>query len=139
MTTVDTVRTNLASQVAAAIAGLNVYPYWPDSFHVPGAIVLPAVLDASDQTMGNNTMAEHRFEVLLAVSLAASAVDAQRNLAVYTDKAGAKSIVQAIRADRQLGGAAITTFPGQWDREDIEPINGVEYLGQRLSLTVWVA
>lgn len=137
MSVVDTVRVNLASQIAAAIAGLNAYAYWPDSFHAPGVILIPALLDASDQTMGNNTLSEHGFELLLAVSLAPSLVIPQQQLAVYTDAAGSGSIVRAIKADRKLSGAAISIFLDNWSREDIEPINGIEHLGQRLGFRVW--
>ncbi len=139
MTTVDTVRTRLATQVAGSVSGLNVYPYWADSIEVPCFIILPSAPDASDQVMGANpTLAEHNFEGLVAVSMAGSLIDAQKDLAVLTDKAGSQSIVRAMLSDRKLSGAAISIFCDNWDREDIEPINGVEYLGQRLSFRVWV-
>lgn len=138
-TTVDTVRTRLAAQVAAAIPGLNCYPYWDSSIEVPCFIILPVVGDASDQVMGANpTLAEHNFEGLAAVSMAGSLEQPQHDLAILTDKAGSQSIVRAMLSDRKLGGASIAIFCDNWDREDIEPINGVEYLGQRLSFRVWV-
>lgn len=136
---VDTVLTRLAEQVSAAIPGLNCYAYWADSVEVPCFIILPAAVDASDQVMGANpTLAEHNFEGLAAVSMAGSLEQPQKDLAVLTDKAGPHSIVRAMLADRKLGGASIAIFCDNWDREDIEPINGVEYLGQRLSFRVWV-
>ena len=138
-TPVDTVRTRLAAQVADAIPGLNCYAYWPEMAQVPCFIILPSAPDAADQVMGANpTLAEHQFEGLVAVSMAGSLKQPQQDLAVLTDKAGPSSIVRAMLSDRKLGGASIAIFCDNWDREDVEPINGEEYLGQRLSFRVWV-
>ena len=120
------------------VSGLNAYADWPDSFHGDGAIVLDVVADGSEQTLGHSTLAMHEFEILVATSLAPGPAAALRRLNQYCDRSGAGSILAALWADRTLGGVAITLFAESWDRPDIEPINGLEFLGRRLPIRVWV-
>lgn len=138
-TTVDQVRRAVATQVAAAVSGLNCYPYLPAQAEVPAFMILPTAPDASDVVMGNSaTISLHEFEAIVLVSGAGSYEQAQQDLCAFTDSNGSRSISSALLADRKLGGIAIATFCDNWVREDIEPYNDVPYLGQRLPLRVWV-
>ena len=136
MASIDAVRQALKTRLDG-ISGLNAYADWPGSFNVPGAIVLPVAPDATDRTLGNSSLTEYGFEIVMAVGMAGPLEESQRQLDDYTSPSGSKSIRAAIVGDRTLGGSAISTFFAAWDRPSDESINGVNYLAQHLTMRVW--
>ncbi len=134
MADITTLRTNIAANIQT-ISGLMTYSEWPGTFNAPGAIVVPTESDP-EQTLGTVDLSIFFFEVLVAVLLAAPLDVAQRDLAAYVSNTGTKSVLAALSLDRTLGGLGSMFYRG-WTRPDVEDINGVGYLGQRLTLEVW--
>ena len=123
------------------ISGLNVYSEWPGNAFPPAAIIEPTETDY-EQTFGDtvtNDFARHEIEILLIANLAPGLEVGRRQLSDFVSNTGALSIRAALAADRTLGGYAACVFWRGWTRPDIEPANGVEYLGQRLLLEVWAS
>ena len=137
MASVSTLRDRL-KVLLDDIDGLFVYDDWPDSFHAPGAIVLPIETE-HELTFGTTDMSLFQFEIVVAVAQASPLKISQEALDGYTSNTGTNSVRTAIAVDRTLGGQAHGVFWQPWTRPDIEPINGVEYLGQRLPLKVYAS
>lgn len=137
MASVTTLRDQLQTRLAT-IGGLNAYDDWPDNFFAPGAIVVP-IATQHEHTFGPTDLSRFEFEIVVAAPMQGGLKLAQELLDAYTSNTGASSVRAALAGDRTLGGNAHDLFYQPWTRPDVEPINGQEYLGQRLPITVWAA
>lgn len=121
------------------VPGLNAYYPWPDVVMLPAAIV-HQMRPEYEQTFGPTTtydLSRISVEILLLANQAASMAVAAKELAEFLSPTGTRSIRVALLGDRDLGGLVSGLFFGLVDRLDVEPANGVEYLGQRMELTLW--
>jgi hypothetical protein len=129
----------LAAQMVTLIqngTGLSGHKAEPGVLHFPGFVVYHVGTEAN-QTFGSVAFGRFDFEVLVATSKKTPTELAVIELRPYVSTSGTRSIVQALDADRKLGGNASSLFFGTWTALLEMDIGNVECVGQRLPLRVW--
>lgn len=129
-----TVQAALAT-AAGAVTGLRTYPTMPDAINPP--VFAPAEVDI-DYHQAFGGLIQLQLTCMLFVSRGDTAAG-RKLLLSYTPQSGAASIMAAIEADKTLGGACGTLIV---DRARgvgaLYAVAGVEYLGARFDVRVWV-
>lgn len=118
----------------ATITGLRTYDKWPDSLHVPAAIVR-RVGATAHTTFASNGL--HRFAITVLVTMT-DLSRAQALLDAYTDLSGSSSIIAALEGDATLGGNAEYVEIGDWGEDGKLLYNDVPYLAAELPIEVHV-
>ncbi len=131
----STIRDGLKTRLET-ISGLRAYDVWPDTMNIPAAIVRPVNMDYYN-TLTN--VATLMVEIhLLAASIQNGLAKAQDILDTYLDATGTKSIKAAIEGDKTLGGTVTTCHVNRWFDYNSYEVNGIEYLGCKLEVEIWV-
>ena len=128
----DALQTRLKS-----IAGLTVYPTWPNNPTPPFA-VLEQVSAEHEQTLGRGDMTRWAVDVKLMVSLAAGYEQAQNSLDAYLATSSTGGVFGAIAADRTLGGVVSGVFvPSISGYDQYEMGETLAYMGAIVRCEVW--
>lgn len=125
----DALKTRLAT-----IAGLRTHDTWPAQIHPPAAIVEP-LAGSFEQTLGSDD-ALYRFQIVVAVQFGTHRT-AQDALDEYLTPSGTRSIRAALEGDVTLGGLAHSLSVTGWREYGTLEINGIEYLGAFVDVSVW--
>lgn len=136
MANLSAIRAGLAARFATLTGIRYAYPRWPDQVNTPCAIVMPRDNLWREALGGAPSFV---FEVTLLVTpWKTKGLDrAQQQLDGYLDDTGGGSVHAAVRGDVTLGGAAHTcNVDGFTDYGSLE-VNGTEYLGCKLLVSVW--
>lgn len=116
------------------IPGLNAYAYMPDTLKLPAAFPSPDRGDYS-YSMAENILCEMAIMVL--VDLAKSFKDAQKELDLFIEETGTKSIAAAINTDNTLGGACELCRVQNFQEYSFILYAGNQYLGCRIILEIY--
>ena len=133
MATLAQLRAGLATRLATIASLKGIYEDAPGQVETPGAVIRmgsPAI------TYATSTIShDYTFSILLLHSLA-DAGTAQENLDGYLDTSGADSVLAAVEADPDLGGACDAAMVTSVANAGPVTWHGVEYLGAEFLVTV---
>lgn len=133
MTTVSTIRTGLAANLAT-ITGLRTSATMPDAINPPVAIVVPEGI-TFDSVMARG-MDEYSFTIMVIVGRA-DARTSQSKVDDFCNPTGAGSIKTAIESDRTLGGAAQSLRVTAMRNYTSITAGDVVYLAAEFAVTVY--
>ena len=127
--------------VRAGIKGrLNTIPHLNASGYIPNNIICPAafpmpVSGAYGYTMATNI--SFPMVIIIVTDLAQSLENAQRELDLYIEESGAKSIPAAIEGDATLGGSCSVCRVVGFEDYGFIVLNNLQYLGCRVRLEIF--
>jgi hypothetical protein len=115
------------------IPNLNASAYMPDHIICPAAFPTPNIGDYG-YSMANNIS----FDMIVAVliDLAQGFESAQKEMDLYLEESGAKSILAAIKGDASLGGACSVCRIAGYSDYGFIVYAGIQYLGCRIKLEI---
>ena len=133
MTTVSTIRTGLATNLAT-ITGLRTSATMPDAINPPIAIVVPEGI-TFDSAMARG-MDEYSFTIMVIVGRA-DARTSQGKVDDFCNPTGAGSVKTAIESNRTLSGAAQTLRVTEMRSYTSITAGDVVYLAAEFAVTVY--
>lgn len=133
MTTVSTIRTGLATNLAT-ITGLRTSATMPDAINPPIAIVVPEGI-TFDSVMARG-MDEYSFTIMVIVGRA-DARTSQSKVDDFCNPTGAGSVKTALESDRTLSGAAQTLRVTEMRSYTSITAGDVVYLAAEFAVTVY--
>jgi hypothetical protein len=135
MASIEQIMLGLEAAVGA-VNGLRVSEYIPGQIVVPAAIIGVPPIDY-ERDLGQSGI-NLDFTVTVLVSAGLDRVG-QLKLAGYANKTGATSVVAAIRADRDLGGAAHDCKVTGFRPLGIQEVGVIQYFGGVFTVRVMAA
>ena len=136
MSTYAQIRAGLLTQLQT-LPGINVAAEWPDQV-VPPAVCVKLVAGTYEQAFGagGDEDTDITLEIVVLLGLKGGLANAQRNIELYLDNVGTRSIRAAVIGDRTLGGVAQYTFVRGWRAYDTVEVNGAEWMGATVDVEV---
>lgn len=136
MSSLTQIRTALTSTIMSGVPSINGYSTMPETINTPAFVVIPDPNPSIEyQAMGRGVDKFHLF-ILVMVSPRDNGL-AQADLDPFLSSFGASSIRQAVFNARTLGLAdADANVTGVSNYGEAFPLNGIDYVGARLSVEV---
>lgn len=135
MTTITAVRTALAAQISAQVAGLRAIATVPPQVSPPAAVVRPARDSVIEYKMTFDGAADMFFEVVLLVATGSDRTG-QADLDAYLSPTSSSSVYLAVQADPTLGGVVASAEVVRAQGYGYIEWGGVEFLGSTLLVEV---